>query len=98
MTEDLFNRWILSEESKEGIKTYHTLEHSNGKDSGKQGFEIKKNGEFVIYTKSASGISIKNVGHFEIKGNTVYVYFKDHYSDFMFTIVSVDKESLNILQ
>jgi hypothetical protein len=101
MRDLLFNRWVFSEES-EGVKTYRPSARFSEKKQGREeqrrhGFEIKKNGEFIIYTERDSGMPVENVGRYEVKGDTVYVYFPDHYSDIMFTLKSVDKDSLKII-
>lgn len=101
MKDLLFNRWVFSKDSG-GIKIYRpstSLSGEKQRQEGEQGdaFEIKKNGEFIRYTVTDSGTPVENVGRYEIKGDTVYVYFPDHYSDLMFTLKSVDKDSLKII-
>jgi len=60
------------------------------------GFELRKNGEFIKYSVDFSGTQMQTVGHFKVKGNTVYVYFDDPYLDSVFNIVSLDEETLKI--
>jgi predicted lipase len=92
----LFNRWIFSDEAG-GVRTYQASKAPHRQETEDDSFEIKENGEFVRYSKTESGVLIKNVGRFEIKENTIYVYFKDHYSDLMFSIVSVDNNALKVI-
>jgi hypothetical protein len=95
LQEQLYKRWILSEQQEGGIKVYQKIDSSK-KGDVEEGFEIKPNGEFVKYGKSFSGRPMKITGRVQMDGNTVYAYFNDPYLDSMFTVLSVDENTLKV--
>lgn len=95
----LFNHWILTGKENNGIKVYRAKKVALGnthKIEYEDSFEIKENGEFVKYMRSSDGNPRPYVGRYEIQGDTLHSYFKNHYLDSMFTIVSLDNNVLKI--
>ena len=95
LLERLYGRWILTEQQEGGIKVYQKTNKIEVS-VGDEGFEIKSNGEFIKYGKSFSGTPMKITGRFQLNENTLYAYFNDPYLDSMFTILSVDENTLKV--
>jgi hypothetical protein len=93
----LFNHWILTGKENNGIKVY-TPKKATSTDGQKieneDSFEIKENGEFIKYMKSTDGTQRPYVGRYDIQGDTLHVFFKNHYLDTMFTILALDDNNV----
>jgi Lipocalin-like domain len=95
----LFNQWILTGKENNGIRVYSAKKIALGNThqiENEDSFEIKENGEFVKYMTSPEGNPSPYVGRYEIQGDTLHSYFKNHYLDSMFTIVSLHNNVLRI--
>lgn len=94
----LFNYWVLTGQENKGTRVYTPKKAALGdtQQTEKEGFEIKENGEFIKYEISPAGTPMRYIGHYEISGNTLSSYFKNHYLDSMFTIVALDDNVLKI--
>ncbi len=95
----IFNRWVLTGKTDEGIKIYA---HKNEKSDAKQeiernGLELKPNGELVRYELSPKGSLVQYTGKYKIDGNTMYTYFKNHYLDSLYKIVELNDKVLKII-
>ena len=96
----LFNHWVLTEKQKNGKRVYRPKTAVSGKAQQMQNedsFEIKENGEFVKYIVSPDGKSRSYVGRYEIDGNILRSYFKNHYLDSMCEIEELDGDN-NVLK
>jgi Lipocalin-like domain len=95
----IFNHWLLTDKESNGIRVYRPkkdvlldAQQTENEDS----FEIKENGEFVKYMASPDGTLRSHIGRYQIEGNTLHSYFKNHYLDSMFVIESLDNDVLKI--
>ncbi|HKG30934.1 MAG TPA: lipocalin family protein [Nitrososphaeraceae archaeon] len=93
----LFNYWVLTGKENNGIRIYGPKNTASGNAQqveNEDSFEIKENGEFIKYMMSPDGTPRRYIGRYEIKGDTLYSYFKNHYLDSMFTIVALDDNNV----
>jgi hypothetical protein len=98
---EIFKRWIYSSEKDENMGTTITyIAESSGLSGnrGRIGFEIKKNGEFIIHDSGPSDRPRKIVGHFEvITPKFLKARFKNQQRhDLSFEIVSLQDDILRV--
>jgi hypothetical protein len=96
----LFNHWVLTEKEKNGIRVYRPKTAVSDKApqiENEDSFEIKQNGEFIKYIVSSDGRQKSYVGRYEIDGNTLRSYFKNHYLDSICVIEALD-DANNVLK
>lgn len=95
----LFNYWIITGQEDNGIRLYKPKKAALGNTQqieNEDSFEIKENGKFIKYMMSPEGTPRRYTGRYEIEGNILHSYFKNHYLDSMFTIVELDNDVLKI--
>lgn len=95
----MFKHWIHShEEDSEGIKVYRPSDYNFPPSRGREGFELKENGEFIIYGIGATDKYEAIVGTWKAEGeNKIQVSF-DNQNEQSFTldIVASDEDVLKI--
>lgn len=90
----LFNHWIMTGKENNGIRVYRpkkAISTDTQKIENRESFEIKENGEFIRYITSPDGTERRYVGRYQFEGDTIHVFFENHYLDTMFTVVALDE-------
>ena len=96
---EMFKHWIHShEEDSEEIKVYRPNEYNFPPARGREGFELKENGEFIRYGIGATDKSETVVGTWKaVDENKIQVSFDNQsYQSFTIDIVSSDEDVLKI--
>ncbi|MGZ4846260.1 MAG: hypothetical protein ACXV3D_02350 [Halobacteriota archaeon] len=96
-----FKHWVHShEEDKEGLAIYHPSGYQFPLSRGRGGFEIKQDGEFILYGIGPADKPEPAVGHWTEEGpNRIKVSFEDPgHSPFVFEVVSSDEMTLVLRQ
>jgi hypothetical protein len=101
LPQEIFKRWIYSSERDENMGTTITyIAEGSGLSGnrGRIGFEIKKNGEFIIHDSGPSDRPRKIVGSFEaIPPKILKAHFKNQQGhDLAFEIVSLQEDILHV--
>lgn len=97
---DLFKHWIHSQEdddNKANISVFRPSNFQFPPSRGRRGFEIKKNGEFIMYEIGRTDKPVKIVGHFKVESpNMISVYLKGR-NPFSMRIATIENNG-NILR
>ena len=95
----LFRLWIHShEEDSEGVKVYRPSDYKFPPSRGRNGFEIKVNGEFIYYGIAPTDGSKKFIGYWQEKSNhQIDVYMEERtIRPYRIYIFSCDESILRI--
>lgn len=95
----MFKHWTHShEEDSEGIKVYRPSEYNFPPSRGRDGFELKENGEFIRYGVGATDKQEAVVGRWIPEGeNKIQVFFDNQNNQsFIIDLVSSDENVLKI--
>lgn len=92
---ELFKTWIHSREDRDirsNVSVYRPSDYPFPPSRGRRGFEIKKNGEFVLHEIDRTDKPIRMVGKFTLEGpDTINVYLEDK-KPFILRIVSIEDD------
>ena len=97
---DLFKHWIHSQEDEDNKANISVFRPSNFRfppSRGRRGFEIKKNGEFILHEIGRADKPVKIVGHYKVESpNMISVYLKGR-EPFIMRIAAIEDNG-NILR
>ena len=98
---DIFKHWKYSYEDKDnrdGVSVFRSSAYNFPPSRGRSGFEIKKNGEFILHEVGPSDRPVKKVGIFKVEGPAeIKVYFDDKTaSQFSLKILDVGDNILRV--
>lgn len=99
LPKELFNHWIHShEDDTKDIRAFRPSSYNFPRSRVRQGFEIKKNGEFVEYRIAPTDALLQLSGHWKpVEENKIAIEFDDkEIKPYLITIVSVDKYMLKV--
>jgi hypothetical protein len=96
--ECIYNHWIHSyEEDTENEKVYRLSTFEFPPSRGRDGFEIKENGEFILYITGPADRPQKIFGNFTIESNKLHVELTSNIQkSYTMTILSCDENQLKI--
>lgn len=96
--EDIYNVWFHSyEEDTEDTMIYRTREFNFPLSRGRDGFEIKRTGEFIRYSIAPTDGLRPIQGKTIIEGNKIKIYFNDNrFEPNVLNVISCDKHLLKI--
>jgi hypothetical protein len=93
---DLYGKWII-EDSDKDIKTYKPWTSNIFLMEGMQGFEIKQNGDCVLYGFDEIDIPTEIYGRCEIENSIIKIKLnEDSSKSIKFEIISLEKNTLKI--
>ncbi|KAA3616304.1 MAG: hypothetical protein DWQ05_11225 [Calditrichaeota bacterium] len=95
----LFNHWVHShEEDSEGLSYYRLHNYAFPRSRGRLGFEISKDGEFVLYAIAAADGQNRQVGtwHYAGSDSVVAQFPLTNTPQFSFKILSCENGLLKI--
>jgi hypothetical protein len=96
---EIFKHWVHShEDDTEDIKVYRPADYKFPPSRGREGFEIKQNGEFILYRIAPTDGLRKLTGHWKSEGkNKIIVSFEEHeVGSYTINIVLCSKDILKI--
>jgi hypothetical protein len=99
LPECIFKYWIHSrEEDTEGVLVYRTSNFKFPPSRGREGFEVKKTGEYIQYAIGRDDRSKKDMGHFKVvEPNRLYIFFDEvQLKPLTFQILSCDDNVLRV--
>jgi hypothetical protein len=99
LSEFIFKQWIHSrEEDTSDAIVYRPSNYKFLPSRGREGFEIKKSGEFVQYSIGRDDRSKKTIGHFNVQDfNRLYIHFDEQQlQPFTLKILMCDDDVLRI--
>ena len=93
----IYKHWIHShEEDIEDKKVYRPSTFEFPPSRGRDGFEIKENGEFILSFPGPTDRSEKTIGNFTIDSNKLNVELVSLQKSYTMTILSCDENRLII--
>ncbi len=95
----IFRHWIHSyEEDKGSTKVYRPLGYKFPPSRGRRGFEIEKNGSFILYDIGPTDQSSKTIGNWHLSGpNKIKIDFEDpRHESWTLNILSLEENLLSI--
>jgi hypothetical protein len=99
LPECIFRHWIHSrEEDTIDTMTYRPSEFKFPPSRGREGFEIKRSGEFILYGIGRDDRSKKIIGHYTVEGsNRLHIIFDDvQLAPFTVKILMCDEDVLRV--
>ena len=99
LPQEIFKHWVHShEDDTKDIKVFRPVDYKFPPSRGREGFEFKKNGEFILYRIAPTDGSNKFFGHWKTGGkNKIIVSFETHdIGSYTITIVLCNKDILKI--
>ena len=96
---EIFQHWVHShEEDQKGLEVFRPSCYPFPPARGRTGFEIKRNGEFILYQIARGDGSEEVRGHWKTKGKNVIVASFDNreIKELTIEIVSYNKDILKI--
>ena len=99
---DVFKHWTESREDRNkrpNVSVFRPSDYKFPPSRGRRGFEIKKNGEFILHEIGPTDRPVKIVGNFTVvDSNKIKVYLEDkRFTPFTLRIVDIE-ENGNILR
>jgi hypothetical protein len=99
---EIFKHWIESREDRDNrpnVSVFRPSDHKFPPSRGRRGFEIKKNGEFILHEIGSTDRPVKMVGNFTVEGPDKIKVYLEHKrsSPFTLRIVAIE-DSGNILR
>lgn len=100
---EIFKHWIYShqdnEDQRPSVSVFRPSDYKFPPSRGRRGFEIRRNGQFILYEIGPDDRPVKRVGEFKVEApNKIKVYFEDKKeSAFSLGIVSLE-ENNNLLR
>jgi hypothetical protein len=93
----IYKHWTHSnEEDSEDKKVYRPSTFEFPQSRGRDGFEIKENGEFILYIMGRTDKSEKIFGNFSIDSNKLNIELVSIQKSYKMTILSCDENRLII--
>jgi hypothetical protein len=93
----IYKHWIHShEEDTKDQKVYRPSTFEFPPARGRDGFEIRPNGEFVLFFPGRTDRSEKTIGKFTINSNKLNVELDSFQKSYIITILSCDENRLII--
>jgi hypothetical protein len=94
----IYKHWIYSNQDKDhrpSVSVFRPSDYNFPPSRGRRGFEIRRNGEFILYEIGPDDRPVKKVGEFKVEGaNKIKVYFEDkNKSAFSLGIVSLEENN-----
>jgi hypothetical protein len=99
LPECIFKYWVHSrEEDKESVLVYRPFDFKFPPSRGREGFEVKKSGEFILYTISREDRPKKDIGHFKVvESNRLYISFDEvQLKPFTLQVLMCDDDVLRV--
>lgn len=98
LPEEMYKHWIHSNQDKDhrpSVSVFRPSDYNFPPSRGRRGFEIRRNGEFILYEIGPDDRPIKKVGEFKVESpNKIKVYFEDkNKSAFSLRIVSLEENN-----
>ena len=96
---EIFKHWIQSrEEDPEGVRVYRPSDYKFPPSRGREGFELKENGEFIWYGIGPTDRPQKITGTWKAEGeNQIRVSFEAHRREsYTMQVVSCDERVLKV--
>jgi hypothetical protein len=76
----IFKHWVYSHQDKDpgsAVSVFRPSDYNFPPSRGRRGFEIRQNGEFILYEIGPDDRPVKKVGKFKVEGpNKIKVYFE----------------------
>lgn len=76
----IFKHWVHSPEDKDprsAVSVFRPSDYKLPPSRGRRGFEIRRNGEFILYEIGPDDRPVKKVGEFKVEGpNRIKVFFE----------------------
>jgi hypothetical protein len=99
---EIFKHWIYSNQDKDhrpSVSVFRPSDYNFPPSRGRRGFEIRRNGEFILYEIGSDDRPVKKVGEFKVEGpNKIKIYFEGKQeSAFSLGIVSIEDNN-NLLR
>jgi len=99
LPECIFKYWIHSrEEDTEGVLVYRPSNFKFPPSRGREGFELKKSGEFILYAIGRDDRPKKDFGHFKVvESNRLSISFDElQLKPFTLQILMCDDDVLRV--
>jgi hypothetical protein len=98
LPDEIYKHWIYSNQDKDhrpSVSVFRPSDYNFPPSRGRRGFEIRRNGEFILYEIGPDDRPVKKVGEFKVEGpNKIKVYFEDkNKSAFSLGIVSLEENN-----
>jgi hypothetical protein len=92
---ELFKHWIQSREDRDdrkNISVYRSSDYPFPPSRGRRGFEIKRNGEFILHEIGRTDRPVRIVGKYTVEGpDSIKIYLEDK-NPFIFRIVAIEDD------
>jgi hypothetical protein len=92
---ELFKKWMHSREDRDNrknVSVYRSSDYPFPPSRGRRGFEIKRNGEFILHEIGRTDRPIRIVGKFTVEGpDSIKVYLEDK-NPFTLRIVAIEDD------
>jgi hypothetical protein len=80
LPDEIFKHWIYSHQDKDprpAVSVFRPSDYDLPPSRGRRGFEIRRDGQFILYEIGADDRPIKRVGEFKVEGpNKIKVYLE----------------------
>lgn len=96
---EIFKRWMHSrEEDTQEMRIYRPSNYPFPPSRGREGFEMKENGEFISYGPGPTDRAQKRLGTWKLEsGNRIVVTFEDpRWKPYTMEIIFCDREILKV--
>jgi len=97
---EIFKHWIESREDRDNrpnVSVFRPSDYKFPPSRGRRGFEIKKNGEFILHEIGSTDKPIRMVGNFSVEGRDKIKVNHTGSSPFTLRIVAIEDNG-NILR
>ncbi len=92
---ELFKHWIQSREDRDdrkNISVYRSSDYPFPPSRGRRGFEIKRNGEFILHEIGRTDRPVRVVGKYIVEGtDSIKIYLEDK-NPFILRIVAIEDD------
>lgn len=80
LPDEIFKHWIYSHQDKDhrpSVSVFRPSDYNFPPSRGRRGFEIRRNGQFILYEIGPDDRPVKKVGEFKVEGsNKINIYFE----------------------
>jgi hypothetical protein len=90
---ELFKKWIHSREDRDNrrnVAVYRSSDYPFPPSRGRRGFEIKRNGEFILHEIGRTDRPVQIVARFTVEGpDSIKIYLEDK-NPFILRIIAIE--------
>jgi hypothetical protein len=91
---ELFKHWMHSREdrdSRPNVSVFRPSDYKFPPSRGRRGFEIKRNGEFILYEIGPTDRPVRMVGKFTVEGPDRIKVYLENKNPFILRIVAIEE-------